>query len=57
MLNLKLADHSRHQDFVRTVQWALLQRRQVTGQYASPYEAESVKLTLYPYRLCLVKSA
>jgi predicted DNA-binding transcriptional regulator YafY len=57
VLDLKLADHSRHRDFIRTVQWALIQRKQVTGQYESPYESKPVKLTLHPYRLCLVKSA
>lgn len=57
VLDLKLADHSRHRDFIRTVQWALIQNRQVTGQYQSPYEDKPVKLTLNPYRLCLVKSA
>ena len=57
VLDLKLADHSRHLDCIRTVQWALLTRKQVTGQYESPYEAKPVKLTLHPYRLCLVKSA
>jgi predicted DNA-binding transcriptional regulator YafY len=57
VLDLKLADHSRHRDFIRTVQWALIQKTQVTGQYQSPYEDKPVKLTLHPYRLCLVKSA
>jgi predicted DNA-binding transcriptional regulator YafY len=57
VLDLKLADHSRHRDFIRTVQWALIQRKQVTGQYESPYETKPVKLTLHPYRLCLIKSA
>ncbi|MFM7118579.1 MAG: helix-turn-helix transcriptional regulator [Planctomycetota bacterium] len=57
VLDLKLADHSRHRDFIRTVQWALIQKKQVTGQYQSPYEDKPVKLTLHPYRLCLVKSA
>lgn len=57
VLDLKLADHSRHRDFIRTVQWALIQKKQVTGQYESPYEDKPVKLTLHPYRLCLVKSA
>lgn len=57
VLDLKLADHSRHFDCIRTVQWALLTRKQVTGQYESPYEAKPVKLTLHPYRLCLIKSA
>jgi predicted DNA-binding transcriptional regulator YafY len=57
VLDLKLADHSRHRDFIRTVQWALIQKKQVTGQYQSPYEDKPVTLTLHPYRLCLVKSA
>lgn len=57
VLGLKLADHSRHQEIIRTVQWALLERKQVTGQYESPYERKPVKLALHPYRLCLVKQA
>lgn len=57
VLDLKLVDHRRHREVIRTAQWALIQRKQVVGQYRSPYEGESVKLTLHPYRLCLVKSA
>ena len=57
VLDLKLADHSRHADCIRTVQWSLIHKKQVTGQYESPYEGKPVKLTLHPYRLCLVKSA
>jgi predicted DNA-binding transcriptional regulator YafY len=57
VLDLKIADHSRHLDILRTVQWALLHRKQVVGQYRSPYEADTVQLRLYPYRLCLIKNA
>lgn len=57
VLDLKLADHSRHQESIRTVQWALLATRQVAGQYQSPYQEKPIKLTLHPYRLCLVKQA
>ncbi|RLS43199.1 MAG: transcriptional regulator [Planctomycetota bacterium] len=57
VLDLKLADHSRHLDVIRTVQWALIQRKQLVGLYESPYEARPVKLALHPYRLCLIKSA
>lgn len=57
VLDLKLADHSQHRDFIRTVQWALIQKQQVTGQYRSPYEGKTLKITVHPYRLCLVKSA
>ncbi len=57
VLDLKLADHSRHRDFIRIIQWALVKRKQVTGTYRSPYEADEVKLQLHPYRLCLVKQA
>jgi predicted DNA-binding transcriptional regulator YafY len=57
VLDLKLADHSRHLECVRTVQWALIEKKQLTGQYQSPYEGKSVKVTLHPYRLCLIKSA
>jgi predicted DNA-binding transcriptional regulator YafY len=57
VLDLKLADHSRHLDFIRTVQWALIEKKQLTGQYESPYEEKPVKVTIHPYRLCLIKSA
>jgi predicted DNA-binding transcriptional regulator YafY len=57
VLDLKLADHSRHLNVIRTVQWALLKTKQVTGTYQSPYQDKAVKLRLHPYRLCLVKQA
>jgi predicted DNA-binding transcriptional regulator YafY len=57
VLDLKLADHSRHLDVIRTVQWALLKKKQVAGTYRSPYQDKAVKLRLHPYRLCLVKQA
>ncbi len=57
VLGLKLADHSKHREAIKTVQFALLEERQITGQYESPYESEPVKLNLHPYRLCLVKNA
>jgi predicted DNA-binding transcriptional regulator YafY len=57
ILDLKLADHSQHRDFIRTVQYALIEKKQLTGQYESPYEGKAVKVTLHPYRLCLIKSA
>ena len=57
VLDLKLVDHSRHREIIRTIQWALVKRKQLTGTYRSPYEADEVKLQLHPYRLCLVKQA
>lgn len=57
VLDLKLVDHSRHHEAIRTVQHALLQGNQLTGHYESPYEPAPVKLRLHPYRLCLVKNA
>lgn len=57
VLDLKLADHSLHRESIRTIQWALIERKQLTGQYVSPYEPQPVKLVLHPYRLCLVKYA
>lgn len=57
VLDLKLADHSRHADKLRVSQWALLERRQVIGEYESPYLKDPVKLTLHPYRLCLTHQA
>lgn len=57
VLDLKLVDHSRHHQTIRSVQHALLQGKQLTGHYESPYEPAPVKLKLHPYRLCLVKNA
>ncbi|MEZ6073694.1 MAG: WYL domain-containing transcriptional regulator [Pirellulales bacterium] len=53
VLDLKLANHSRHQKVIRTVQWALVGGKQITGRYASPYYESPIKLTLHPYRLCM----
>jgi predicted DNA-binding transcriptional regulator YafY len=57
VLGLQLADHSRHQQIIQTIQSALLRRQQVAGRYHSPYDAKSVTIRLHPYRLCLVKNA
>lgn len=57
VLDLKLTDHSRHREVIRTAQQALLTSRQVSGQYESPYESSPVRLKLNPYRICLVKNA
>jgi predicted DNA-binding transcriptional regulator YafY len=57
VLDLKLADHSRSHETIRTIQWALCQGRKLTGTYASPYEPKSKRLDLHPYRLCLVRQA
>jgi predicted DNA-binding transcriptional regulator YafY len=57
VLDLKLVDHSRHQDAIRTIQQALLQGNQISGLYESPYEQTAVRLKLHPYRLCLIKNA
>lgn len=57
VLDLKMADHSKHREIIKTVQYALLEGRQVTGHYESPYESGPVKVRLHPYRLCLIKNA
>lgn len=57
ILDLKLVDHSKHLEIIRTIQWALIERKQITGKYHSPHESGPVTLTLHPFRLCLVKSA
>ena len=57
VLDLKLVDHSRHHEAIRTIQLALLQGKQISGLYESPYEPTSVRLKLHPYRLCLIKNA
>ena len=57
VLDLKLADHSRHREIIQAIQWALVKRKQVSGIYRSPYEVAEIKLQVHPYRLCLVKQA
>jgi len=57
VFDLKLVDHSRHGEILKAVQLALLGSNQVTGVYESPYEEAPLKLTIHPYRLCLVKQA
>ncbi len=57
VLDLKLVDHSRHQEVIRTVQQSLIQGKQISGLYESPYERNPVRLKLHPYRLCLIKNA
>ncbi len=57
VFDLKLADHSRHGEILKSIQMALLGSNQLTGTYVSPYEDAPAKLTIHPYRLCLVKQA
>lgn len=57
VLDLKLVDHRQSREIIRTVRWALVERKQLTGLYRSPYETKPVKLTLNPYRLALIKQA
>ncbi|MCA8988387.1 MAG: WYL domain-containing protein [Planctomycetaceae bacterium] len=57
VFDLKLVDHSRADTTIKTVQLALLEGKQLTGIYQSPYEETSVKLVIHPYRLCLIKRA
>lgn len=56
-LDLQLVDHSRHHEVIRTVQWALLDQKQISGHYESPYEDGPINLRLHPYRLALIKKA
>jgi predicted DNA-binding transcriptional regulator YafY len=46
VLELKMADHSRHHEVIRSIQWALIQGKQLTGMYTSPYQSKSKRLTL-----------
>ena len=57
VLGLQMADHTRHQDAIKTVQWALVKRKQLVGKYKSPYEEKTDQLRLHPFRLCLIKQA
>lgn len=53
VLDLKLADHTQHRDTIKTIQWALIENKQLIGDYKSPNSSDPVSLTLNPYRLCL----
>ncbi len=57
VLDLKLADHSKSREVIQTIQWALIERKQVSGIYASPYRDKPIWLRLHPYRLCLVQNS
>ncbi len=57
VLDLKLADHGRSHEAIRTIQYALIRGRRLTGSYRSPYEARPKRMDLHPYRLCLIKQA
>lgn len=57
VLDLKLVDHSRHHEAIKSVQLALVNQQQISGLYESPYQSSPVKLKLHPYHLCLIKNA
>ena len=57
VLDLKLADHGKHHEMIRTVQWALIRSAKLVGTYKSPYEEKPRRIRLHPYRLCLMKQA
>jgi len=57
VLDLKLTDHSKHRDTIQTIQKALLEGKQLAGMYESPYLDSSLRLTLHPYRLCLLRQS
>jgi predicted DNA-binding transcriptional regulator YafY len=56
VLDLQLANHREHLDIIRTMQWALVHKKVLTGTYRTPYQAKPVNLTLHPYRLVLLKA-
>lgn len=57
VLDLKLVDNARSHAALRTIQSALLERRQLSGHYQGPYHERPGKLLLHPYRLCLAQHA
>jgi predicted DNA-binding transcriptional regulator YafY len=57
VLGLQMVDHGKHQATIQTVQRALIDRKQLTGRYKSPYDTKPKQLRLTPYRLCLIKQA
>ena len=56
-LELKSSDHSQAEEHLRTIQVALVERRQLRGTYCSPYLDGPVTLSLNPLRLCLIGQA
>ncbi len=56
-LDLKLADHSKHKEILKTIQWALIEQKRVVGSYKSPYQEKTLELKLAPLRLCLTGQA
>lgn len=57
VFDLKLVDHSRHHEMIRTAQLAVILGKQLSGFYESPYESQPSKLSIHPYRICLIKNA
>lgn len=57
VLNLQMADHSRCQNIISTIQAALLGRKQLTGLYATPYQDRPIRTRVHPYRLCMIRHA
>ena len=57
VLDLKLADHSRNHETIRSIQWALCRSKKLSTTYLSPYEEKPKRLEMHPYRLCLVRQA
>lgn len=57
VLDLQLADHSRHGEVIANAQRALIHGHQLKGTYQSPYQSSPVRLTLHGIRLCLIKQA
>ena len=41
VLDLKLAGQQRHREHLRTIQWALIGRKQLAARYDSPYQSHS----------------
>jgi predicted DNA-binding transcriptional regulator YafY len=57
VFDLKFVDHSKHQEAIKVAQHALLNGKQLIGNYESPYESKPKRIQLHPYRLCLIKNA
>jgi predicted DNA-binding transcriptional regulator YafY len=56
-ISLQFVDHTGHEQAIQTVQQALLTNRCLQATYRSPYQQNSICLTLAPVRLCLIKQA
>ena len=57
VMSLRMADHEHCRHIMRTLQTAMLQRKQVAGEYRSPHRKKQDKVQLQPRRVFLCNQA